>query len=161
FDGRCQAWTSDASHLAAVRLAAPPVAGGPDAFRILPERISKEPLAPVVLDNDPQWTSLVRWVLYTMILAEEHGINRDNVAEKWPELKQRRIRTWKLAGGNEINFGQLMGASDEWAMKVIAAVGNYGEVYERNVGRDSPLRIDRGLNRLWSDGGLMYAPSVD
>ncbi|HKX56366.1 MAG TPA: amino acid ABC transporter substrate-binding protein, partial [Xanthomonadales bacterium] len=155
FAGRCKAYSSDASHLASVRLTAPPAAGGPDAFRILPERISKEPLAPVVLDDDPQWTSLVRWVLYTMILAEEHGINRDNVAEKWPELKQRRIKTWKLAGGNEINFGQLMGASDEWAMKVIAAVGNYGEVYERNVGRDSPLRIDRGLNRLWNDGGLM------
>jgi general L-amino acid transport system substrate-binding protein len=161
FAGRCQAYTSDASHLAAVRLDAPAGNGGPDAFRILPERISKEPLSPVVLDRDPQWTSLVRWVLYALILAEEHGINRANVAEKWPALKQRRIQTWKLAGGNEINFGQLMGASDEWAMKVIAAVGNYGEVYERNVGRDSPLKIDRGLNRLWSDGGLMYAPPVD
>ena len=161
FAGRCKAYTSDASHLAAVRLEAPPGIGGPDAFRILPERISKEPLAPVVLDDDTQWTSLVRWVLYTLILAEEHGITRDNVAAKWPELKQRRINTWKLAGGNEINFGQLMGASDEWAKKVIAAVGNYGEIYERNVGRDSPLKIDRGLNRLWSDGGLMYAPPVD
>lgn len=161
FASRCQAYSSDASQLAAVRLDAPAAAGGPDAFRILPERISKEPLAPVVLDRDPQWTSLVRWVLYTLILAEEHGITRDNVATKWPELKQRRIRTWKLAGGNEINFGQLMGASDEWAMKVIAAVGNYGEIYDRNVGRDSPLKIDRGLNRLWNDGGLMYAPSVD
>jgi len=161
FAGRCQAYTSDASHLAAVRLQAPPGAGGPDAFRILPERISKEPLSPVVLDDDPQWISLVRWVLYTLILAEECGINRDNVAAKWPVLKQRRIRTWKLAGGTEVNFGKLMGASDEWGMKVIAAVGNYGEVYERNVGRDSPLKIERGLNRLWSDGGLMYAPPAD
>ncbi len=161
FAGRCKAYTSDASHLAAVRLAAPPGAGGPDAFRILPERISKEPLSPVVLDGDPQWTSLVRWVLYTLILAEEHGINRGNVAAKWPLLKQRKIKTWKLAGGNEINFNQLMGVSEEWGMKVIAAVGNYGEVYERNVGRESPLKIERGLNRLWSDGGLMYAPPVD
>jgi general L-amino acid transport system substrate-binding protein len=161
FAGRCKAYTSDASHLAAVRLDAPAGTGGPGAFRILPERISKEPLSPVVLDHDPQWTSLVRWVLYALILAEEHGITRDNVAEKWPTLKQRRIQTWKLAGGNEINFGQLMGASDEWAMKVIAAVGNYGEVYERNVGRESPLNIERGLNRLWNEGGLMYAPPVD
>lgn len=161
FDGRCKAYTSDASQLAAVRLRAPGGAGGPDAFSILSERISKEPLAPVVLNSDPQWTTLVRWVLYTLILAEEHGITRDNVATRWPEIKQRKIRTWKLAGGNEINYGQLMGATEDWGSRVIAAVGNYGELYERNVGRDSPLRIERGLNRLWNQGGLMYAPPVD
>jgi general L-amino acid transport system substrate-binding protein len=161
FGGRCKAYTSDASQLAAVRLRAPKAAGGPDAFSILSERISKEPLAPVVLNSDPQWITLVRWVLYTLILAEEHGITRDNVATKWPELRQRKLKAWKLAGGNEINFGKLLGATEDWGARVIAAVGNYGELYERNVGRDSPLRIERGLNHLWSEGGLMYAPPVD
>lgn len=161
FAGRCKAYSSDASQLAAVRLHAPQAAGGPDAFGILPERISKEPLAPVVTGGDQQWITLVRWVAYTLILAEEYGITRDNVATKWPEIKQRKLKAWKLAGGNEINFGQLLGASEDWGPRVIAAVGNYGEMYERNVGRDSPLKIERGLNRLWNEGGLMYAPPVD
>ena len=161
FAGRCNAYTSDASQLAAVRLRAPSEAGGPDTFMILPDRISKEPLAPVVSGGDQQWITLVRWVLYTLVLAEEYGITRDNVATKWPEIKQRKIKAWKLDGGNEINYGQLMGASDNWGPRVIAAVGNYGEMYDRNIGRDSPLKIERGLNRLWNQGGLMYAPPVD
>ncbi|HEY9199743.1 MAG TPA: amino acid ABC transporter substrate-binding protein [Gammaproteobacteria bacterium] len=161
FAGRCKAYSSDASQLAAMRLRAPAGAGGPDAFRILSERISKEPLAPVVAAGDQQWITLVRWVLYTLVLAEEHGITRDNVATKWPEFKQRKIKSWKLAGGIEANYGQLMGATENWGQGVIAAVGNYGEMYERNVGGKSPLRIERGLNRLWNDGGLMYAPPVD
>jgi general L-amino acid transport system substrate-binding protein len=161
FAGRCKAYTSDASQLAAARLHAPAGAGGPEAFTILPERISKEPLAPVVTGGDQQWITLVRWVVYSLILAEEHGITRDNVATKWPAIKQRMIKAWKLAGGNEVNFGKLLGASEEWGPRVITAVGNYGEIYERNLGRDSPLKIERGLNRLWNQGGLMYAPPVD
>lgn len=161
YAGRCKAYTSDATQLAAVRLRAPAEAGGPDAFTILPERISKEPLAPVVSGGDQQWTTLVRWVLYALILAEEHGITRANVAEKLPQIKERKIKIWKLVGDQEINLGQLMGVSDGFAMRAVAAVGNYGEVYERNLGRDSPLKIERGLNRLWNDGGLMYAPPVD
>jgi general L-amino acid transport system substrate-binding protein len=161
FAGNCQAYTSDASQLAAVRLLAPSESGGPDAFVILPERISKEPLAPAVLGGDTQWTSLVRWVLYTLLLAEEHGVTQANVGQKWPEIKQRKIRIWKLAGGTEANYGFLIGATDDMGLGVISAVGNYGEMYERNVGRDSPLKIERGLNRLWNDGGLMYAPPID
>ncbi len=161
FAGRCRAYTSDASQLAAMRLLAPAATGGPDAFVILPERISKEPLAPVVLAGDTQWASLVRWVLYTLILAEEHGVTQANVGQKWPEIKQRKIRLWKLAGGSETNYGRLIGAADNLGLLVVAAVGNYGEMYERNVGRDSPLKIERGLNRLWNEGGLMYAPPVD
>jgi general L-amino acid transport system substrate-binding protein len=161
FAGRCKAYTSDASQLAATRLLAPTEAGGPDSFTILPERISREPLAPVVLNGDPQWTTLVRWVLYTLILSEEFGITQGNVAQKWPELKQRKLKSWKLAGGSETDYGHLIGASDDMGLNVIAAVGNYKEMYERNVGRDSPLKIERGLNRLWSEGGLMYAPPVD
>lgn len=158
FAGRCQAFTSDASQLAGVRLRAP---GGAQAFTILSERISKEPLAPVVLDGDQQWITLVRWVLYTLILAEEHDITQANVAATWADLKQHKIKAWKLAGSEEINFGKLIGATEDWAPRVIAAVGNYGEIYERNLGSGSPLKIERGLNRLWSEGGLMYAPPVE
>jgi general L-amino acid transport system substrate-binding protein len=161
FAGRCQAYTSDASQLAALRLLAPAESGGQGAFVILPERISKEPLAPVVSGGDTQWASLVRWVLFTLILAEENGITQANVAEKWPEIKQQKIKFWKLAGGTEANYGYLIGATDDMGLGVISAVGNYGEMYERNVGRDSPLKIERGLNRLWNDGGLMYAPPID
>jgi len=161
FSGLCQAYTSDASTLAAERVLAPNDAGGPDAFTILPERISREPLSPVVMGGDSQWATLVRWVLYTLILGEEFGITQGNVAQKWPELKQRKIKSWKLAGGTETDYGKLIGATDEMGLNVIAAVGNYQEMYDRNVGRDSPLKIERGLNRLWSEGGLMYAPPVD
>jgi len=161
FAGRCQAYSSDASQLAAVRLLAPAQTGGPGAFSILPERISKEPLAPVVSAGDTQWTSLVRWVLYTLILAEEYGVTQANVAQKWPEIKQRKLRLWKLSGGTESNYSHLIGATDEMGLGVISAVGNYGEMYDRNVGRNSPLKIERGLNRLWNDGGLMYAPPAD
>lgn len=157
-EGRCQAYTSDASQLAAVRLRAP---GGAQAFEILPERISKEPLAPVVLSGDQQWITLVRWVVYALIQAEEYGITRDNIATKWPEMKQRKINSLKLANGNGVNYAQLMGASENLMSNVITAVGNYGELYERNVGSGSPLKIERGLNRLWTKGGLMYAPPFD
>ena len=161
FSGRCQAYTSDSSQLSATRLHATVESGGPEAFVILPERISRQPMAPAVLDDDVQWASLVRWVVFTLILAEEQGITRDNVASKWPLMKQRKLEAWKLAGGKETSYGQLVGASDDMALNVIGAVGNYGEMYERNVGRDSRLKIERGLNRLWSDGGLLYAPPVD
>lgn len=161
FAGRCEAYTSDASQLAATRLLAPDGAGGQDAFTILPERISKEPLAPVVSGGDQQWATLVRWVLFTLILAEEHGITRKNVAAKWPEMKQRKLESWKLAGGSNASYAHLVGATDDMALNVISAVGNYGEMYERNLGMNSPLRIERGLNRLWNEGGLMYAPPVD
>jgi general L-amino acid transport system substrate-binding protein len=155
FAGRCTAYTSDASQLAAVRLRAP---GGAQAFKILPERISKEPLAPVVMKGDGEWATLVRWVLYALIMAEEQGITRDNIHT---EIMKRKGKTWRLVSGKEINFGQVLGVSEDWAVRAVSAVGNYGELYERNVGRGSPLKIERGLNRLWSEGGLMYAPPID
>lgn len=161
FAGRCQAYSSDTSQLAAARLLAPSEAGGADAFTILPEHISKEPLAPVVKGNDPQWITLVRWVLNILILAEEFDVTQGNVAQKWPDIKERKLRAWKLAGGTEANYGHLIGATDDMGLKVVGAVGNYGEMYERNLGRDSPLKIERGLNRLWNQGGLLYAPPVD
>jgi general L-amino acid transport system substrate-binding protein len=155
FAGRCKAYTSDASQLAVTRLHAP---GGAQAFRILPERISKEPLAPVVLKGDPEWTTLVRWVQYALILAEEHGLTRDNVGT---EIAKRKGKIWKLAGGKEVHFGQVLGIPEDWVVRAVSAVGNYGEMYDRNLGRGSPLKIERGLNRLWNEGGLMYAPPFD
>ena len=155
FAGRCLAYTSDASQLAAMRLRAP---GGAQTFRILPERISKEPLAPAVMRGDPDWTSLVRWVLYALILAEEHGLTRANIGV---ESVKRQGKTWDLVSGKDVRYGQVPGVPKGWALRAIAAVGNYGEMYERHAGSGSPLQIERGLNRLWNNGGLMYAPPVD
>ena len=154
FAGRCGAYTSDASQLAAVRLRAP---GGPESFDILNERVSKEPLGPVVRRGDDDWVTLVRWVLFTLIAAEEAGITRDNVAAV---LKETRDPVLRRALGIEGGFGKALGVGDDWAVRAVKAVGNYGEMFERNVGYDSALKLDRGLNRLWTQGGLMYAPPL-
>jgi general L-amino acid transport system substrate-binding protein len=155
FAGRCAAYSSDASQLAAARLAAP---GGPGAYVILPERISKEPLAPVVWGGDPQWTTVVRWVLYALILAEEDGTTQSNIAAR---LVQGEGLTAWLSGEEFKLLGKAMGLPSGWGARAVKAVGNYGEVYERNLGTGSPLQIERGLNRLWNQGGLMYAPPID
>lgn len=155
FAGRCRAYTSDASQLAAARLGAP---GGPQAFTILPERISKEPLGPVVVAGDGQWATLVRWVLYALILAEEQGVTQANVDTR---AREQEGPMGRLLKPQDTKLAAAMGAKDDWALRAIQAVGNYGELYARNVGSGSPLNIERGLNRLWSDGGLMYAPPTD
>ncbi|HEY6612316.1 MAG TPA: amino acid ABC transporter substrate-binding protein [Pseudomonas sp.] len=155
FAGRCDAYTSDSSELAAMRLRAP---GGPEAFVILPERISKEPLGPVVPAEDTQWTSLVRWVLYVLVLAEEYGVTQANVETK---VREFGGATGLLLSGHDTRLARALGARDDWVIRAVRAVGNYGELYERNLGAASPLHIERGLNRLWSDGGLMYAPPID
>jgi general L-amino acid transport system substrate-binding protein len=154
FAGRCSAYTSDASQLAAVRLRAP---GGQQSFDILPERISKEPLGPVVRRGDDDWHTLVRWVLFALIAAEEAGITRDNVAAI---LKETHDPALRRAMGIDGGFGKTLGVSDDWAVRAVKAVGNYGEMFERNVGNSSVLKLDRGLNRLWTQGGLMYAPPL-
>lgn len=155
FAGRCRAYTSDASQLAAARLLAP---GGPDRFVILPERISKEPLAPVVWGGDPEWTTVVRWVLYALILAEEYGIARDNL-DAMAESGGGQL-AW-LSDQEKGLLGQALGIAPGWTVRAVKAVGNYGEIYDRNVGRASPLSIERGPNRIWTQGGLMYAPPID
>jgi general L-amino acid transport system substrate-binding protein len=152
FSGRCQAYASDRSQLAAVRARAP---GGPKDYIILPDNISKEPLGPVVMRGDEQWLTLVEWVLYALIEAEELGITRENV---------RSIRDTKANPERERFLGsskkvaKALGVNADWVVQIIASVGNYGEMYERNLGRQSKLQIERGLNRLWTQGGLMYAP---
>ncbi len=155
FAGRCRAYTSDAAQLAAMRLRAPKDA---QDFVILPERISKEPLSPVVWGGDPEWATLIRWVLNVLILAEEYGVTRDNldavIAENQNPLMRRSADERDL-------LARSLGVPPGWGTRVLRAVGNYGEMYERNVGRDSPLKIERGLNRLWTQGGLLYAPPIN
>jgi general L-amino acid transport system substrate-binding protein len=155
FAGRCAAYSSDSGQLAATRLQAP---SGPEGYRVLPERISKEPLAPVVWGGDPRWASVVRWVLYALILAEEDGITQADVEAK--VAAGEGLGGWISPDEYKL-VSQALGLTRGWAVRAIKTVGNYGEVFERNLGRDSPLDIERGLNRLWTQGGLMYAPPVD
>jgi general L-amino acid transport system substrate-binding protein len=152
FAGGCQAYTSDASTLASVRVEA---AGGPDGFRILVERISKEPLGPVVNRGDEQWLALVKWVLLALIEAEERGITRENVRQVLQTATDPAVQAFLDKGGG---YAKAMGVSPGWVVRVVEAGGNYGEMFERNLGRQSALKIDRGLNRLWNRGGLMYSP---
>lgn len=155
FAGRCAAYTSDASQLAAMRLKAP---GGAEAHVILPERISKEPLGPVVLDGDTQWVTLVRWILFSLIRAEEAGITQGKVNEG---IWSRRDQSGQILVDRRDLVGRALGLTGDWAARTIKAVGNYGEMYERNFGKGSGLEIERGLNRLWLQGGLMYAPPFE
>jgi general L-amino acid transport system substrate-binding protein len=154
-DGRCSAYTGDASDLVAMRLRAP---GGAAAFKILPDRISKEPLCPVVWGGDPEWATLVRWVAYALILAEEIGVTRDNLQSAIPE---KNLRVARLLSGEQDPIAKAMGFRTDWALRAVKAAGNYGEMYERNLGRGSPFNIERGLNRLWTQGGLLYAPPIE
>jgi len=128
-------------------------AGGPDRFRILPDRISKEPLGPVVNRGDEQWATLVKWVLLALIEAEERGITRANVRKVLETTADPAVQAF-LGGG----YAKALGISPGWVVRVVETVGNYGEMFERNLGSGSPLKIERGLNRLWNQGGLMYSP---
>jgi general L-amino acid transport system substrate-binding protein len=150
--GRCDAYTTDASGLASFRLKLP----SPDDHVILPEIISKEPLASAVRKGDSQWATIVRWAHFVMIDAEEVGVTSKNVDEmmKSPNPEVRRML------GVEGKFGEGIGLSNAWAVNILKQVGNYGEVYERNVGPASALKIPRGPNKLWSQGGLQYGPPI-
>lgn len=150
--GRCDAFTTDASGLYAERLRL----ANPEEHMVLGDIISKEPLGPSTKHGDDQWFDVVRWVHYAMVNAEELGVNKANAAEKKksdnPEIKRLL--------GTEGKFGEGLGLSNDWAYQIVAHLGNYGEVFERNVGSGSRLKIDRGLNNLWTKGGLQYAPPV-
>jgi general L-amino acid transport system substrate-binding protein len=157
FAGKCRAYSSDASQLAALRLQAP---GGAARYAILPERISKEPLGPVVPNSDPHWGSVVRWVLYTLVEAEERGITRATADRAVPLAIARGSTDARARADWDYSVREL-GLRQDWAVQAIRAVGNYGEMFERNLGAGSPLRLERGLNRLWTQGGLMYAPPLN
>ncbi|SDP33760.1 amino acid ABC transporter substrate-binding protein [Desulforhopalus singaporensis] len=150
--GRCDVYTTDTSGLAARRT----TLGNPKDHIILPEVISKEPLGPAVRQGDQQWSDIVRWTLFALINAEEMGITSKNVDEK---LKSNNPAVKRFLGV-DADFGQYLGLSADWAYRIIKHVGNYGELYERNVGPNTALGLERGVNALWTDGGLMYAPPV-
>ena len=150
--GRCDAYTTDASGLYAERLKLT----APDDNMVLPEIISKEPLGPSVRKDDIQWFQIVQWTHYALITAEELDVTKANVDEK---LKSDNPDIRRLLGV-EGDFGKGLGLTNDWAYRIIKAVGNYGESFERNVGMGSPIKIRRGLNALWSKGGLQYAPPI-
>ena len=151
--GRCDVYTTDQSGLYAERT----VLSDPDAHAILPEVISKEPLGPVVRHGDHEWGDVVRWALYAMLEAEEYDVNSSNVDELKANSGNPVIR--RLLGV-EGDMGESLGLPAEWAYNIIKQVGNYGEIFEKNVGQETPLKIERGLNALWTDGGLQYAMPV-
>jgi general L-amino acid transport system substrate-binding protein len=150
--GRCDAYTTDSSGLYAERLRLQ----NPDDNIVLPEIISKEPLGPVVRHGDDQWFDIVKWVLFAMVNAEELGITQKNV----DSMMKSTNPAIKRFVGTEGNMGEQLGLTNDWAVRIVKAVGNYGEAFARNVGKDSPLKINRGLNRLWDKGGIMYAPPI-
>jgi len=150
--GRCDAFTTDASGLYAERLRL----AKPDDHIVLPEIISKEPLGPSVRHGDDQWFDIVKWTHFAMLNAEEAGITSKNVDEMTKSTNPDIRRLLGVEG----NYGEQLGLTKDWAYRIIKHVGNYAEIFEKNVGEGSPLKISRGLNRLWTKGGLQYAPPV-
>src|SRR5918999_2586363 len=150
--GRCDAFTTDASGLYSEKLKL----RNPAEHVVLPEIISKEPLGPVVRQGDSEWFTVVKWVHFAMVNAEELGVTQANVDQKLnsdnPEIRRML--------GKEGEFGKGMGLENDWAYRIIKHIGNYGESYNRNVGSGSPINIERGVNKLWSKGGIQYAPPI-
>jgi general L-amino acid transport system substrate-binding protein len=148
--GRCDTFTSDMSQVYAERLKL----AKPEDHVVLPEVISKEPLATVVRHGDDQWLDIIKWIHYALLNAEELGITQKNVDEN---LKSDKPEVKRLLG-TDGNLGEQLGLTKDWAVRIVKAVGNYGETFDRNVGAGSKLNISRGLNRLWNQGGIQYAP---
>lgn len=150
--GRCDVYTTDRSGLAADRTRM----GTPSDHIILPEIISKEPLGPMVRTDDAQWEDIARWTLNCLINTEELGITSANVEEMKASENPDVLRVLGVEGG----FGESLGLDNAWCANIVAKVGNYGEIYEKNVGPNTPLGLERGLNALWTQGGLQYAPPI-
>jgi general L-amino acid transport system substrate-binding protein len=153
FAGRCDVMTGDSSALAAQRVGR---ASNPDDYFILPERISKEPLAPVVRHGDEQWHDVVDWVVYGLIQAEESGITKANVDDM---LKSEDPGIKRMLGVTP-GAGKALGLDEKWLYNEIKLVGNYGEIFDRTIGAGSPMKLERGLNNLWTKGGLLYAMPI-
>ena len=151
--GRCDVYTTDASGLAATRAAF----DDPSAHIVLPEIISKEPLGPLVRQGDDQWGDVVRWTLNAMINAEEYGVTSANADKMATDSNNPEV---KRLLGTEGDLGGMLGLEKNWAHNVIKQVGNYGEVYERYIGAKTPIGLERGINALYTDGGLIYAPPM-
>jgi len=150
--GRCDVFTSDVSQLYAERLKL----SNPADHAVLPEVISKEPLGPMVRHGDDQWFDIVKWTLFAMVDAEELGVTQKNVDEMAKSDKPE----FKRAFGADGNLGEQLGLTKDWFSRIVKAVGNYGESFDRNVGSGSKLGIARGLNQLWNKGGIQYAPPI-
>jgi general L-amino acid transport system substrate-binding protein len=149
---RCDSYTTDASGLYSVRLQM----AKPDDHVVLPDIISEEPLGPAVRQGDFQWFTIVKWVHFALINAEEAGITKANV----DQMLNSQVPDVKRILGKEGDFGKGIGLDNEWAYRIVKQVGNYGEIFDRNVGAGSRIKIDRGLNKLWKDRGLQYAPPI-
>jgi general L-amino acid transport system substrate-binding protein len=153
FAGRCQAYTTDMSDLAGARTHA----SNPGDFVVLPEVISKEPLGPAVRRGDDEWFQIVRWALYAMIEAEEDGLTQANADKSRTESKDPALQRMLGVGDDT---GKLLGLDKEWSYRIVKQVGNYGESFDRNLGPSTPVGLPRGVNKLWTQGGIMYAPPV-
>ncbi len=153
FSGRCDVMTGDGSALAAQRIGR---ASNPDDYVVLTERISKEPLAPVVRHGDEEWHDIVDWVVYAMMEAEEKGITQKNV----DEMAKSEAPDVKRMLGATPGMGKALGIDEKWAYNAIKLVGNYGEIFDKHLGFGSPLKLERGYNNLWTKGGLIYAMPI-
>jgi general L-amino acid transport system substrate-binding protein len=148
----CDVYTTDSSALAAQRS----TLADPSAHLILPEIISKEPLGPVVRHGDNQWGDIVRWAFNAMVIAEEKGVTSANVEE----MKTSNDPEIQRLLGTDGDMGQQLGLDAEWALNIVSQVGNYGESFERNIGASTPIALERGLNQLWTKGGILYSPPM-
>jgi len=153
FAGRCQVYTTDMSDLAGARTKAP----NPSEYVILPQVISKEPLGASVRRGDDEWFEIVRWTQFALLEAEEYGLTQANVDAQKKDNKDPGVQ--RFLGVSE-DTGKLLGLDAEWAYRIVKAVGNYGESFERNLGPKTPIGLPRGVNNLWTKGGLMYAPPI-
>jgi general L-amino acid transport system substrate-binding protein len=150
--GRCDVFTTDVSQLYAQRLKL----ANPADHAVLPEVISKEPLGPMVRHGDDQWFDIVKWTLFAMVTAEEMGVTQKNV----DEMAKSDKPDFKRVLGTDGNLGEQLGLTKDWVTRIVKAVGNYGESFDRNVGAGSKLGIARGINQLWNKGGIQYAPPI-
>ena len=148
--GRCDVYTTDASGLASTRS----TFSDPENHIILPEIISKEPLGPATRHGDDQWSDIITWVYYATVTAEEKGVTSANADEMTSSKDPEILRLLGVEG----NQGEELGLSADWAYQIIKQVGNYGEIFERNIGPNTPIGLERGLNAQWTDGGLQYSP---
>ncbi len=148
--GRCDVYSTDISGLAAQKIKL----SSPDEHYIFPEKISKEPLGPMVRQGDVAWTDMIRWILFALINAEELQVTQHNVQSR---LNDDDSNIQRLLGKKD-NLGEKIGLKNDWAYNIILQVGNYGDIFDRNLGQSSPLKLERGLNALWNQGGILYAP---
>lgn len=152
YAGRCKAYTSEKPQLITAKSGAD---GGPDQYNILAEEVSTVPMGPVVLWGDDEWFTIVRWILFALIRAEEGGYTQANVRSRLDHQNDFRARSWKELDGL---IAKSLSIDPGWGIRIVESVGNYGEIFDRNLGEHSLLKFERGLNKLWKDGGLMYAP---